>query len=321
MGRQGMKLLLKVLCWFGGVTLALIGLGFAFASIWAGALSVIAALMLLPPAREYAYSLTKLSLTTKQRALSVFGLVFASLVLIGIYGNQVTKAQEEALAEQAKTQQEEERKQNAQEFATNRTVILAQVDRHLTDSNPEAAIKLLSTYSTVDDDGLKQALKKANDQIQLNQNKAREKELLDQAAKTNNPNELHTIYSELSKLLPLEANYVEKRGRYEAAIEEAKKQDEEAEAAVAKALDRQKSIKSQFSSWDGSHRNLERLIKKSMNDPDSYEHDSTSYLDRKDHLLVQTSFRGKNAFGGVVKNTVIAIVDLNGNILEVIKQD
>jgi hypothetical protein len=34
----------------------------------------------------------------------------------------------------------------------------------------------------------------------------------------------------------------------------------------------------------------------------------------------QTTFRGKNAFGGVVKNTVKAKVSLDGDVLEIIDQ-
>lgn len=76
-----------------------------------------------------------------------------------------------------------------------------------------------------------------------------------------------------------------------------------------------------FSAWNGSHRNLETLVKKSMNDPDSYEHDETRYSDKGDHLIVQTTFRGKNGFGGVVKNTVIAKTALNCDVTEVISQN
>lgn len=76
-----------------------------------------------------------------------------------------------------------------------------------------------------------------------------------------------------------------------------------------------------FSSWDGSHRHLEKLVKKSMNDPDSYEHDETVYWDKGNHLIVQTSFRGKNAFGGVVKNTVMVKTNLNCDITEVLSQN
>lgn len=80
---------------------------------------------------------------------------------------------------------------------------------------------------------------------------------------------------------------------------------------------REERIERQFSGWDGSHRNLERLVKDSMNDPDSYEHVKTVYWDRGDTLKVVTTFRGKNAFGGMVVNSVGAIVDLDGNILSV----
>jgi len=83
---------------------------------------------------------------------------------------------------------------------------------------------------------------------------------------------------------------------------------------------RTEQIEKEFSAWDGSHRGLTEVIKKSMNDPKSYEHVETRYIDKGDHLIVTTEFRGKNAFGGVVKNSVIAKVDLNGNVLEIIAQ-
>lgn len=81
-----------------------------------------------------------------------------------------------------------------------------------------------------------------------------------------------------------------------------------------------KRLESQFSPWDGSHRSLERAIQKSMNDPDSYEHVETTYRDMGDSLIVSTTFRGKNGFGAVVKNTVVAQVDLDGNILSILSE-
>ena len=83
---------------------------------------------------------------------------------------------------------------------------------------------------------------------------------------------------------------------------------------------RKEQIEKNFSAWDGSHRGLTALIKKSMNDPDSYGHVESVYWDKGDHLVVKTTFRGKNAFGGVVKNWVMAKVDLNGNVIEIISQ-
>ncbi|MFT4176484.1 MAG: hypothetical protein QM627_07490 [Luteolibacter sp.] len=83
---------------------------------------------------------------------------------------------------------------------------------------------------------------------------------------------------------------------------------------------RRKQIESGFSGWDGSHRGLTRVIKESMNDPKSYEHAETVHWDMGDHLVVRTTFRGRNAFGGMVRNWVKAKVDLDGNVLEIIER-
>jgi hypothetical protein len=83
----------------------------------------------------------------------------------------------------------------------------------------------------------------------------------------------------------------------------------------------EEKVQSQFSSWDGSHRGLEKIIKKSMNDPDSYEHDETRFRDDGDKIFVITKFRGKNAFGGTVSNTVSAYVDYNGNVINIVSQE
>lgn len=102
----------------------------------------------------------------------------------------------------------------------------------------------------------------------------------------------------------------------QAAIDAKRKAEEDARLASA----RKKRIESGFSAWNGSHIALTRIIKESMNDPKSYEHVDTSYGDRGDHLVVKTTFRGKNAFGGVVLNWITAKCDLDGNVIEVTGQ-
>lgn len=79
-------------------------------------------------------------------------------------------------------------------------------------------------------------------------------------------------------------------------------------------------LESGFSFWDGSHIELTRLIKKAMNDPGSYEHVDTTYIDRGDYLVVTTTFRGRNGFGALVLNSVTAHARLDGSIIEVVKQ-
>lgn len=93
-------------------------------------------------------------------------------------------------------------------------------------------------------------------------------------------------------------------------------QTEEQKAAET----RQRKIELQFSAWSGSHKKLERLIKKMMNDPSSYDHDETRYWDRGDHLIVVMSYRGKNAYGATVKNYVEAKVSLEGEIIEILEE-
>lgn len=85
--------------------------------------------------------------------------------------------------------------------------------------------------------------------------------------------------------------------------------------------ERENKIKIQFSKYDGSHINLEKIIKDNANDPDSYKHVETVYWDKDSYLIVKTTFRGKNAFGGVVKNSVKAMVDLDGQVLQIIEQE
>lgn len=80
-------------------------------------------------------------------------------------------------------------------------------------------------------------------------------------------------------------------------------------------------IKSQFSSWDGSHRNFVKLVKKNMNDPDSFDHVETRYavLSNNSGIQVSMKFRGKNAFGGTVLNHLTAQFDMNGNFIRMVE--
>ena len=83
-------------------------------------------------------------------------------------------------------------------------------------------------------------------------------------------------------------------------------------------------VKDQFDPWDGSHVNLTNMVKKSMHDPDSYEHVQTKYrlVLTGDHpyIFLTSEFRGKNAFGAVIKQTVSAKADLTTGVITEINQ-
>ena len=71
-----------------------------------------------------------------------------------------------------------------------------------------------------------------------------------------------------------------------------------------------------FSPWDGSYRPLEKIIKESMNDPSSYEHVKTLYgfvfygkKITRPYMNIVTEYRGKNAYGAIIKAKTTAKVD------------
>ena len=84
---------------------------------------------------------------------------------------------------------------------------------------------------------------------------------------------------------------------------------------------RKQEVEAQFSNYDGSHAGLEELIKKGMNDADSYEHVETRFRDDGTYITVITKFKGTNKFGGIVTNTVTAKVDFKGKVIEVVSQN
>lgn len=78
----------------------------------------------------------------------------------------------------------------------------------------------------------------------------------------------------------------------------------------------QESISKHFL-YDGSHIGLTLAIRKTLNDPDSYEHIRTTYVRNKDTLTVTTIFRARNENGGMSTHEIIGIVDLDGNAIRI----
>ncbi|HBN7642451.1 hypothetical protein NDR77_13400 [Pseudomonas aeruginosa] len=309
-----MNQLFKVLSWIGGIVLVLFGLLLVIEMPVAALLFVAGGLFLLPPIRSYAYRVTNKALSLKSRAITVTALIFAAFMAIGVGAQNDAEAKKIEEAKQLAAAQAEERQKKAEEFAANRESILGKATASLSAGNFSEVTSQLTQYANVQDADLQKALASARAGIELQKRKAQEATLLEEVAKTVDQAKLAEIYGKLATLFPDNKKYTEQQNSYAKAV-----QEEKEKAAAAEA--RKKLIESQFSAWDGSHRTLERAIKKSMNDPDSYEHDETSYWDRGDHLVVLTHFRGRNAFGGMVRNSVKAKVDLNGNILEVIDQN
>lgn len=174
-------------------------------------------------------------------------------------------------------------KYNTEFFSLNRDDILIEIEQNISEKDYLSAISIAQRYLLVNDDEL---------------------------------NYLHDLAKEKQQVLESEERL---RQYVEGVVQKAREHHEQVAQTRIKDQneidDKRKSeISRQFSSWNGSHRNLVSHIKRQMNDPSSFEHVETVYWDKGNHLIVRTTFRGKNAFGGVVLNSVTAKVSLDGKV-------
>lgn len=294
-----MKYVYLALGWTFGVLFALAGVVSLFESPLGGLCLLAIAALFLPPVRTFAFAKTGQTMSPKFRGVFAF-------VLFAIFGTIIGDHQKqkelEAEAQQAKALEErvaQKKREALDYFNANRVEILSTVKASITSGDHKTAISESLKYREAKDVELEGLFTQAKSQALLSELKT--------IPKSDNEKQLG-IYQQLVSLDPANASYKKELDAY------SKKLADEKQRKLA-AEERKKRIESQFSAWDGSHRSLERVVKSSMHNPDSYEHVKTVYWDRKDHLVVQTTFRGTNGFGGVVTNSAKAKVSLDGVVI------
>ncbi|TXH43745.1 MAG: hypothetical protein E6Q97_33660 [Desulfurellales bacterium] len=80
---------------------------------------------------------------------------------------------------------------------------------------------------------------------------------------------------------------------------------------------RKEGIEQYFDPFTGEHRALTNAIKQSLNDPESYSHDKTLYIENGGVLFITTTFRARNKHGGMSSHEITATTDLQGNVIEI----
>jgi len=306
------KYLYLTLNWVFGVFFLLVGVLSLVESPLGGLSLIAASALLLPPVRNFVYLKTNKEFPLKARAISIFIL----FMVFGFFAGQVQERKEQELvAQQAQEKAEKAarlQQENIDYFNANREQIISHIKSTITQKDYQTAISQSNKYLVSGDKELVQLNTQAKNNLSAIQTEKLLAEL--KSVSTEEYEKNRRLYQQLLNMHPDNELYKNKVTFYSRKIKEEKEKQIAAEA-------RKKKIKSQFSAWDGSHRNLKRVIKESMNDPDSYKHVETVYWDRGDHLIVKTTFRGKNAFGGVVKNAVTAKVSLDGQVLQVLSQN
>ena len=301
--------------WAFGSLFLLLGIICLFDDPWPALPLFAISILLLPPVRKFAHSKLGKQLPFKARLVSVFVLLILFAFLIG---QSQQRKQQELVAQKAKEQAEQLakiRQQNIDYFNENRKKILSKVRNAIAGKDYEKALSLASKYLPTNDSELSSLHSEAKTTLAEITKKAKADKILSELRKipAKEYEKNRSLYKELVNLYPSNKKYSERYEYYSKKVQEEKEKQR-------LAAERKKRIESQFSAWDGSHRNLERVVKKAMNDPESYKHVETVYWDMGSYLIVRTTFRGKNVFGGVVKNSVKAKVDLDGNVLEILEQ-
>jgi len=310
------KYLYLTLNWVFGVLFLLTGALSLVESPLAGLSLIAVAALLLPAVRNFVYLKTNKEFPVKARAISIFALLMAS----GFFIEQVQDRKEKELTVQLAHKKQEKaaqlRQENIDFFNANREEIIFRIKNAITEKDYQVAISKSNKYLVSGDKELKQLNIQAKNELSAIQKMKKTEKLLAElkSVPTKEYEKNQRLYQQLLNMHPDSKLYKNKVAFYTGKIKEEKQMK-----IAAKA--RKKKIESQFSSWDGSHHNLERVVKESMNDPDSYEHIKTIYWDRGNYLIVKTTFRGKNAFGGIVKNSVTAKVSLDGQVLQILSEN
>ena len=263
---------------------------FSSGGIWPLILLPVMLAILLPPARDKVKAKLGFMVPPGHSLWIAFGLWFSQMMWFA--GIETESHQAAEAAQQAEMQKRvaDVQQQRRDTFAKDKPVILGKVQALVTEGKAAEALAMANQYiaAGVTDTELSQAAQTANLAI-MRAELANEKTL--PAARR------VEIFQALLKAEPGAS------AQYAAKLKSAQAEVAAEVAAAAKLKARQEfeaAIRSQFSGWDGSHRGVEEAIKARMNNPKSYEHVQTRFAIQDGFATVITSFRGTNAFGGVV---------------------
>lgn len=311
-----MKYVYSALNWVFGILFLISGVASLFSSAVVGVLFLAIACLLLPPIRKVVFEKTQRSLSIEQRAFSIAVLFVGSLIAASMAADKEKAVKEMETKHQQELADAAERQRLSDELSTNRARILSDAKAASDKSQFEAILQSTASYAKLGDVEINALRAKATEAIAKEKNVDRTKVLEASLKKVPvaDTQQFLTVYQELFKLNPDNKIYKERSEFYAEHLqkEKQKKLDQ---------LARHQQIEKAFSAWDGSVPQLVELVKKSMNDPDSYKHDETRYIDRGDHLIVYMSYRGTNKFGGVVRAIVKAKVSLDGQVLDILQSE
>jgi hypothetical protein len=168
----------------------------------------------------------------------------------------------------------------------------------LDSSHYQAAMRLGEAYRFIGDAQLDSLYRLAAVRQTAADKRAQEQRLLAQVRQlpASDLEDNRRLYAALMALNPDQQNYRDRYNHYDKLIG--------AQEAVAAARRQRFGPPPEPSAWDGTYREIRDYLKIVMNDPTSLEMDDcTQVYSTKDGWLVGCDYRGRNAFGGMVRQS------------------
>lgn len=332
-----MKKLFLILNWAFGGFLLLVGVVIAVQAPISGGTLMLASFFMIPPIREFFYSKTN-----KEISIGYRSLIIIILFGIGITTIPPTPPPTEAQIQErklAKEKAEVERikkieNQNIKYFEEHKVKILTEIGLEIQMGNYKEAISKASKYLPSKDEELIGRDKEAKDSLEKKQKEQREQAVakakkqeeerlakvqlereasikrITEELKTTPPakyKQNQNLYSKLLSYEPENKKYKEKVKFYtdkvnkEKEIEIEKQRQEEKKSQERRAKFGNPPV---ASAWDGSYHVVESYLKRVANDPDSIEMDGCTEISYTEHgWLVGCNYRGRNGFGGMVRQS------------------
>lgn len=295
--------------WLFGVVFLILGVVLVFSTPLASIPLLAIALLLLPPSRTFIYSKTNKAISFKVRGVLVFALFFAFSIVSGL--EESWNSQENA-AKEAQAQAEKFvalRQQNAEHFNQNSIQILSEIKEAIANDDLNNAITLSSKYLASNNPELLDLNAKAKIAKAAVDRKAKTQTILAQL-KDIPASELEQnldLYKQLVSLNPDVSVYEEKLKLFSDRL---KQQEESKRLAQEKIQKESEARVAKFgnaptpSPWDGSYTAVKQYLKRVANDPDSIKMDGCTKVYTIDQgWLVGCDYRGRNAFGGLIRQS------------------
>jgi hypothetical protein len=302
----------QLLSWVFGLIFLFGGIGSVFDTSHSTPLGVALlaiSFLLLPPIRNFAYSATGIQIPFEVRAVTILVLFIAFGFFNWQSEHQKAKDEEErkvlAMAQAKKAA--EEQQQKIDYFNQNSAQILSQIKEAIAKEDFNGAISLSSDYLASRNHELISLSREAKTKQRVLENKKKTLAILTQlkGIPANELRENRDLYQQLVSLNPDVPEYTNKLKVFS---ERLKQQEEKERLAQEKIRMENERRLAQFgeppvrSGWDGSYPSVKEYLQRIANDPDSIKMDGcTEVYHIKNGWLVGCYYRGRNAFGGIVR--------------------